>query len=187
GFSQFRQDLTVVIFTDKLQVLPGHFAVGGWRSLHQSQKFWMLPTRWRSSALKRFTPNIETCFCHLSRRPKQTGNVCSCVMALRLSWPILFSTDRSWKDKLCQLHESGDAKMRQIFCVMLIAIVSGTLAAQTQTKNTGNRSASRIVVEGQPASIRLGLRVTTTIRLPEPVNSVVLGDSNLFQAEYSPS
>jgi len=29
--------------------------------------------------------------------------------------------------------------------------------------------------------------VTTTIRLPEPVNSVVLGDSNLFQAEYSPS
>jgi MoxR-like ATPase len=28
GFSQFRQDLTIVIFTDKLQVLPGHFAVG---------------------------------------------------------------------------------------------------------------------------------------------------------------
>jgi len=76
-------------------------------------------------------------------------------------------------------------KMRQIFCVMLIAIVSGTLAAQT--KNTRNRSASKVVVEGQPASIRLALRVTTTIRLPEPVNSVVLGDSNLFQAEYSPS
>jgi hypothetical protein len=75
--------------------------------------------------------------------------------------------------------------MRQIFCVMLIAIVSGTVAAQT--KNTHNRSASRVVVEGQPASIRLAPRVTTTIRLPEPVNSVVLGDSNLFQAEYSPS
>ena len=75
--------------------------------------------------------------------------------------------------------------MRQIFYVTLIAIVSGTLAAQT--KNTRNRSASRVVVEGQPASIRLALRVTTTIRLPEPVNSVVLGDSNLFQAEYSPS
>jgi hypothetical protein len=29
--------------------------------------------------------------------------------------------------------------------------------------------------------------VTTTIRLPEPVRSVVLGDSNLFQAEYSPN
>src|SRR5262245_55264978 len=76
-------------------------------------------------------------------------------------------------------------KMRQIFCVTLIAIVSGTLAAQT--KDTRNRSASRVVVEGHPASIRLAPRITTTIRLPEPVNSVVLGDSNLFQAEYSPS
>src|SRR5262245_41187498 len=76
-------------------------------------------------------------------------------------------------------------KMRQIFCMTLIAIVSGTLAAQT--KNTRNRSASRVVVEGHPASIRLAPCVTTTIRLPEPVNSVVLGDSNLFQAEYSPS
>jgi hypothetical protein len=27
----------------------------------------------------------------------------------------------------------------------------------------------------------------TTIRLPEPVNSVVVGDSNLFQVEYSPN
>src|SRR5262249_32777655 len=82
--------------------------------------------------------------------------------------------------------KSGDGKMRQIFCVMLIAIVSGTLAA-AQTRNTRNRGASRVVVEGQPASIRLRLRVTTTIRLPEPVNSVVLGDSSLFQAEYSPN
>jgi hypothetical protein len=83
------------------------------------------------------------------------------------------------------LHESGDKKMRRIFCVTLIAILSGSLAAQT--KNTSNRNASRTVFEGQPASIRLAPRVTTTIRLPEPVNSVVLGDSNLFQAEYSPS
>jgi len=42
------------------------------------------------------------------------------------------------------------------------------------------------VFEGQPASIRLAPHVTTTIRLPEAVNSVVLGDSNRFQAEYSP-
>jgi hypothetical protein len=75
--------------------------------------------------------------------------------------------------------------MRRIFYVTLIAIVSGSLAAQT--KNTRNRNASRTVFEGQPASIRLAPRFTTTIRLPESVNSVVLGDSNLFQAEYSPS
>src|SRR5262249_3521436 len=48
-------------------------------------------------------------------------------------------------------------------------------------------SASKTVFEGQPASIRLSPRVTTTIRLPEPVNSIVLGDSNSFQAEYSPN
>jgi hypothetical protein len=75
--------------------------------------------------------------------------------------------------------------MRRIFYVTLIALVSGSLTAQT--KNTRNRNVSRTVFEGQPASIRLAPRVTTTIRLPEPVNSVALGDSNLFQAEYSPS
>ena len=74
--------------------------------------------------------------------------------------------------------------MRRVLSISLIIILSGSLAAQT--KNTRNRNASRIVFEGQPASIRLAPRVTTTIRLPEPVNSVVLGDSNLFQAEYSP-
>jgi len=67
----------------------------------------------------------------------------------------------------------------------LLIILCGSLAAQT--KNARNRNASRTVFEGQPASVRLAPRVTTTIRLPEPVNSVVLGDSNLFQAEYSAS
>jgi hypothetical protein len=43
------------------------------------------------------------------------------------------------------------------------------------------------VFEGQPATIRLASHVTTTIRLPEPINSVVVGDSNLFQPEYSPN
>src|SRR3989442_5768148 len=75
--------------------------------------------------------------------------------------------------------------MRKVFCISLFIILSGSLAAQT--KNTRNRNASRTVFEGQPASVRLAPHVTTTVRLPEPVNSVVLGDSNLFQAEYSPN
>jgi hypothetical protein len=75
--------------------------------------------------------------------------------------------------------------MRRIFYILLLVILSGSLAAQT--KNTRNRNASRTVFEGQPASVRLAPHVTTTIRLPEPVNSVVMGDSNLFQAEYSPN
>src|SRR6266581_4649291 len=75
--------------------------------------------------------------------------------------------------------------MRKGFCISLLVILSGSLAAQTN--NTRNRYGSKTVFEGQPASIRRAPHVTTTIRLPEPVNSVVVGDSSLFQAEYSPN
>ena len=75
--------------------------------------------------------------------------------------------------------------MQKVFCISLLVVVSGSLAAQTN--NIRNRNASRTVVQGQPTTIRLAPRMTTTIRVPEPVNSVVLGDSNLFQAEYSPN
>src|SRR5262245_47609795 len=75
--------------------------------------------------------------------------------------------------------------MRKVFCISLLAVLAGSLAAQTKSARNGN--ASKTVFEGQPASVRLAPRLTTTIRLPEPVNSVTLGDSNLFQAEYSPN
>ena len=74
--------------------------------------------------------------------------------------------------------------MRTILYLSLLIVLSESLSAQTL--NTRNRNGSKTVFEGQPASIRLAPHVTTTIRLPEAVNSVVLGDSNLFQAEYSP-
>jgi hypothetical protein len=75
--------------------------------------------------------------------------------------------------------------MRKMFCITLVVILAGSLAAQTKSARNGN--ASITVFEGRPASVRLAPRVTTTIHLPEPVNTVVLGDSSLFQAEYSPS
>ena len=74
--------------------------------------------------------------------------------------------------------------MRKILYVWWLILLSGSLSAQTQ--NAQNRNGSKRVFEGQPASIRLAPHVTTTIRLPEAVNSVVLGDSHRFQAEYSP-
>jgi len=73
--------------------------------------------------------------------------------------------------------------MRKSLYAFLFVVLSGSLAAQTNTR--WNRS--KIVFEAQPASIRLAPHVTTTIRVPEPINSVVVGDSNLFQAEYSPN
>src|SRR6266566_551625 len=73
-------------------------------------------------------------------------------------------------------------KTRTIVCLLLTIIYCVTLAAQT----TRTEKTARTIFEGRPATLRLSPRVTTTIRLPEPVNSVIVGDSSLFQAEYSP-
>jgi hypothetical protein len=48
-------------------------------------------------------------------------------------------------------------------------------------------ASAKVVIENRPAVVQVDSRLTTTIRLPEPVNSVVLGDSTLFHAEYSPN
>ena len=74
--------------------------------------------------------------------------------------------------------------MRRVFCISLLVILCGSLAAQT--KNARNRNASRTVFEGQPASVRVAPRVTTTIRLPEPVNSVVLAIPTSFRPNTRP-
>ena len=75
--------------------------------------------------------------------------------------------------------------MRKTFWLLLLLIVSGSITAQT--KNTRAWNASRTVFEAQPAMLRLAPHMTITIRVPDPVNSVIVGDSNLFQAEYSPN
>jgi len=66
-------------------------------------------------------------------------------------------------------------KTQSLVASSLILFVCLTLAGQT----------TRTIVEGRPASLRLSPHLTTTIRLPEPVNSIVVGDPSLFQAEYS--
>jgi hypothetical protein len=74
-------------------------------------------------------------------------------------------------------------KTRTIACSSLIVVLCATLAAQTTETR---RSTVRTILEGRPATLHLLPHLTTTIRLPEPVNSVVVGDANLFQAEHSP-
>jgi hypothetical protein len=70
--------------------------------------------------------------------------------------------------------------MRKICFLSLLIIFCASLAAQTTA------TAARTVFEGRPATLRLAPHRTTTIRLPDPVNSVIVGDPTLFQAEYSP-
>ena len=57
-------------------------------------------------------------------------------------------------------------KTQSIVASSLIIFVCATLAAQT----------TRTIFEGRPATLRLSPHLTTTIRLPEPVNSVIVGD-----------
>ena len=75
--------------------------------------------------------------------------------------------------------------MRKTVCfTLLVHWACASLAAQTTTR--AGLKGAKTVFEGQPATLWLAAHRTTTIRLPEPVNSVVVGDPTLFQAEYSP-
>src|SRR6185503_12011032 len=74
---------------------------------------------------------------------------------------------------------------------MRLAIIIGTAAllfcVGTGFGEDAVHSKPRIVLEGRTSTVHVRQAFTTTIRLPEPVTSVVIGDPSLFQAEHSPS
>lgn len=72
--------------------------------------------------------------------------------------------------------------MQALKVIAVLTAVSTAIYAQT-----GPRAVVKVVIEGRPAVVYLDSQVTTTIRLPEPVNSVVVGDSTLFHAEHTPA
>src|SRR5262245_51706358 len=73
--------------------------------------------------------------------------------------------------------------MLKTVCLPMIIICCTSLSAQTRSTR---EAAAKTVFEGRPATLRLAPHRTTTIRLPDPVNSVVVGDPTLFHAKYSP-
>src|SRR5437867_413428 len=182
---RFKAGARAGIFTDRLRVWRGRSEAGVWRRRRRLPKCWMLLKRWRSSASKKFCRGIGTYCCRSLRKLKPTGSGSFFVMALRLSSRTRFSTDRSWENTLCRNSKRSIGKMRKIFWLLPLLIVSGSITAQT--KNTRAWNASRTVFEAQPAMLRLAPHMTITIRVPDPVNSVIVGDTNLFQAEYSPN
>src|SRR5262252_8757398 len=60
----------------------------------------------------------------------------------------------------------------------------GTTVAQ---ENSVPRRTTRFGFDGHFATVHLTQRFTTTIRLPEPVSSVIVGDPSLFLTEHSPN
>src|SRR2546426_8414931 len=69
----------------------------------------------------------------------------------------------------------------------LILLFTVSLVFAAEAKPNEMRPESRIVLEGQPATLRLAPHVTTTIYLPDTINSIVVGEPNSFQAEHSPN
>src|SRR5438445_1008376 len=78
----------------------------------------------------------------------------------------------------------GRQSMQRVISTILIALWTGAVAAQERSVP---RTAPRIIVEGRASTLHLAPRFTTTIRMPEPVSSVVVGDPTLFHAEHSPN
>jgi hypothetical protein len=74
--------------------------------------------------------------------------------------------------------------MQRIIFTIVIALWTGAVAGQN---GSVSRHTNRVVVEGRISIVRLAPGFTTTIRLPEPVSSVIVGDSNVFHAEHSPN
>lgn len=75
--------------------------------------------------------------------------------------------------------------MGKKLCLPVLILLTGSFVAEP--KSAGAAIASRNAIEGQIVMLTLASGMTTTIRLPEPVNSVILGDPTLYQAEYSPN
>src|SRR6202453_5340994 len=86
-----------------------------------------------------------------------------------------------------------------ICIVYLLGVASALTAQQGSVKPTAAASMSpttdqaklepvilsRASLDERVITLRLAPRVATSIRLPEPVNSVVVGDPESFQAEHS--
>lgn len=71
--------------------------------------------------------------------------------------------------------------------ILTLATVLLSIEVTVGQENPVPRGTARVVFDGRIATVRLAQRFTTTIRLPEPVSSVIIGDPSLFQAEHSPN
>jgi hypothetical protein len=76
----------------------------------------------------------------------------------------------------------------KVFNCMLWILMSVELAGQTQpvtSMQVRTQVVGRPIREGQVTTVFLAPRYATAIRMPEPVNSIVVGDPASFSAEHS--
>src|SRR5690348_9620908 len=70
--------------------------------------------------------------------------------------------------------------VKTVFCGMCACLI-----AAAQVPEVRPQVAGRAVQEGQVTVVYLAPRFATAIRMPDAVNSVVLGDPDSFTAEHS--
>src|SRR5207302_3122509 len=75
--------------------------------------------------------------------------------------------------------------MRVFRRLLLLCFVCGTPGAFAQMTKVEPQIVTETSLEGKVAVIEVAPRFVTTVRLPEAVNSLVVGDPSQFQAEHS--
>src|SRR5215813_8829802 len=75
--------------------------------------------------------------------------------------------------------------MRNTLLLGWLSVAAFTATAGAQQANITPQVRSKFTADNQITQIELEAHFVTTIRLPEPVNSVVVGDPALFQVEHS--
>src|SRR5256886_16203066 len=66
-----------------------------------------------------------------------------------------------------------------------LAILSEGRTSHAQSLEVKPQIITKPIVDGKVIVLDLGLHFATTIRMPEPVSSVVVGDPTLFKVEHS--
>jgi len=70
-----------------------------------------------------------------------------------------------------------------VFCWLSLSWM--TVAAGAQQADIDPQVRTRATADGKITAIEIAAHFVSTIRVPEPVNSVVVGDPALFQVEHS--
>src|SRR5229473_6252231 len=73
----------------------------------------------------------------------------------------------------------------KMLCVWFLCFSLGTGVASAQVPKVEPRIVTEMDLEGKVTVVEVASRYVTAIRLPEAVNSVVVGDPSAFQVEHS--
>src|SRR6266567_9101560 len=69
--------------------------------------------------------------------------------------------------------------------LVLCGLLSAPMVGNTQVVNVNPQVRTKATADGKVTIVEIAAHFVTTIRMPEPVNSVAVGDPALFQVEHS--